>query len=91
MAQPSKGKRGHINTRAPRPQHDIYRALADDLGLDLGDYSVLVLACVHGLEVPPYIAGKIKARGLDPSTIVEQARSASRGSQVRRDEGRVSA
>jgi hypothetical protein len=59
MAREHKGKRGHINTRAPLTHHNTYQARADDLGLDLGDYSVLVMARAHGLPVPDYIARRV--------------------------------
>lgn len=59
MAQPNKGPRGHIATRAPLPQHVVYERRAAELGIPAGDYSVLVLALVHGLDVPQYIASKL--------------------------------
>ncbi len=59
MAREHKGKRGHINTRAPEAQHNKYKERAAELGLDLGDYSVLVLARAHELPVPEYIRKKV--------------------------------
>ena len=51
----SKGARHQIGVRAPVDQYERYKEKADQLGLDLSDYIVLVLARVHGQPVPRYI------------------------------------
>lgn len=64
MAQQHKGSRGHIATRAPIPQHHVYEKRAQELGIPAGDYSVLVLAIAHGLDIPEYIANKLNPNQL---------------------------
>ena len=39
---------------------DVYTKQAKALGLDLGDYCVMVLAQAHGLAVPDYITEAIE-------------------------------
>lgn len=58
----SKGKRGFISVRPPVEPVDqlaVYKKNADALGLDLGDYCVMVLAQAHDLAVPWYITDAI--------------------------------
>lgn len=55
MAQPSKGERKPVHFRVPTEHREIYEHLADESGLDLGDYLALVLATAHELDVPAYI------------------------------------
>ncbi|BBE49137.1 MULTISPECIES: hypothetical protein [Rhodococcus] len=64
MARPHKGPRGFIATRAPECQHNIYEQRAREVGLPSGDYAVLVLALVHGFDVPDYIIVQ-----LDPESL----------------------
>ncbi|MCD2158269.1 hypothetical protein LQL77_31960 [Rhodococcus cerastii] len=59
MAQHNKGPRGHIATRAPLKQHKVYEDRAAELGIPAGDYSVLILAITHGLDIPDYISDKL--------------------------------
>ncbi len=61
MAQHNKGPRGHIATRAPPlKQHKVYEDRAAELGIPAGgDYSVLILAITHGLDIPDYIIDKL--------------------------------
>ncbi|WP_213578483.1 hypothetical protein [Rhodococcus sp. USK13] len=64
MAQRNKGPRGQIATRAPLRHHRFYEARAAELGLDTGDYSVLILAITHGLDIPDYISAKLRPEQL---------------------------
>ncbi|MEV6774411.1 hypothetical protein AB0N05_37820 [Nocardia sp. NPDC051030] len=59
MPRPNLGDRHPVAVRPPRDQWEIYRDRADELGLDLGNYMVLVMACAHGKPVPDYIADKL--------------------------------
>lgn len=59
----SKGERGFISVRPPVAPVDhvaVYKKQADALGLDLGDYCVMVLAQAHDLAVPDYITGALE-------------------------------
>ncbi|WP_319617459.1 hypothetical protein [Rhodococcus opacus] len=37
----------------------MYEQRAEELGIPAGDYSALILALVHGLDVPEYISKKL--------------------------------
>ncbi|MFC9356429.1 hypothetical protein ACFTZB_07575 [Rhodococcus sp. NPDC057014] len=64
MAQHNKGPRGQIATRAPLRHHEVYESRAAELGIPAGDYSVLILAITHGLDIPDYISEKLRPEQL---------------------------
>lgn len=55
MARAHKGPRGFISLRAPEDQHAVYIRRAAELGIDNGEYAVLMLALAHGFDPPDYI------------------------------------
>ncbi|MGV9864457.1 hypothetical protein [Rhodococcus koreensis] len=59
MGRPHKGTRKCISVRAPLQQHSFYEARAEELGLELGDYALLVMARAYNLDVPDYILKKL--------------------------------
>ena len=81
MGRPSKGARGCLSVRAPLNQAEVYERRADELGIDLGDYWVLVMARASNLDIPDYILKK-----LDPERLrIHDSRYALHRTQTARD------
>lgn len=54
---PPKGDRKSATVRLPREHIELYADRAEQLGYkNLNDYFTALLAEIHGLEPPPYIA-----------------------------------
>lgn len=60
MAQPHKGDRRLIAMRPPVEQFEAYKTEAEQLGLDLGEYAVYVMARARRNPVPTYILAKLR-------------------------------
>ena len=56
-----KGPRRYIPMRLPEDLADEVIRRADDAGLDINDYVTLVMAQVHGHEVPAYVLSKVES------------------------------
>ena len=56
-----KGPRRYIPMRLPEDLADEVIRRADDAGLDINDYVTLVMAQVHGHEVPSYVLSKVES------------------------------
>jgi len=56
-----KGPRRYIPMRLPEDLADEVIRRADDAGLDINDYVTLVMAQVHGHQVPAYVLSKVEA------------------------------
>ncbi|BAE45952.1 MULTISPECIES: hypothetical protein [Rhodococcus] len=81
MGRPSKGARRCLSVRAPLNQAEVYERRADELGIDLGDYWVLVMARASNLDIPDYILKK-----LDPERLrIHDSRYALHRTQTARD------
>ena len=56
-----KGPRRYIPMRLPEDLADEVIRRADDAGLDINDYVTLVMAQIHGHEIPAYVLSKVEA------------------------------
>ncbi len=56
----SKGERLRLVARPPAEQKLLYEEIARQRGLNLSDYTVLVLAQAHHLEVPEFVAHELE-------------------------------
>ena len=55
-----RGERKPVPVRIPMDQYKIYAKLAEERGIPLGSYIVLLLAETHALDIPSYISDEIQ-------------------------------